>query len=126
MGIMHKYREGDRFFARLVEIHNEGEDPGDSRYILELGGVRTGYSKRELDAIECMPVYETTGAAEISGMMQAKYMQGYNAGLADAKKIVMDALGIRDEQAGYERAKQQVMKLFETEEAENAGADKEG
>jgi len=124
MGIIRKYREGDRFFARLVEIHSESEDPGDDRYILELGGVRTGYSKRELDMIECMPVYETTGEAEAATLMKAKYMQGYNDGLTDAKKIVMEALGIRGEQAGYERAKQQVMKLFE--EADNAGADEEG
>ena len=124
MGIMHEYREGDRFLATLVKIHDEGE--GEKRYILDMGGVRTDYSKRELDAIACMPVYMTTGKAEEAALMHEKYMQGYREGFEDAKRTVMDALGIAGEQAGYERAKSMVLSLFGGEEDKNAGTDEEG
>ena len=63
-------------------------------------------------------------AAALSAL--EKYMQGYREGFEDAKKTVMQALGIAGEQAGYERAKNMVMNLFRAEEEENAETDEKG
>lgn len=111
MGILQKYRVGDRFIAKLVEI----EDGGNCRYVLALGKVKAAYSKDELDSMVYLPIWETSEAVETSDKVKEAQEEGFRKGYELAKVHVADALGIEDADTGYERAKRKIMKALETD-----------
>ena len=110
MGLTQKYRKGDRFIAKLVDVL---EDEKGTRYVLDLGGIKADYTKEELVAMEYVPVYESTGELENAGFGIKRFAEGYLCGYEAAKRDVMKALGIRDEAYGYKRAKRDVIEALE-------------
>lgn len=110
MGIIQKYRVGDRFIARLDEIIDDGKDV---RYVLDLGGLKTYYTKHELARMKYLPIYMTTEGARIVEDGAEMYERGFRQGYRSAKLDVMKALGIEDAEHGYRRAKEAVIKALD-------------
>lgn len=110
MGLTQKYRKGDRFIAKLVDVL---EDEKGTRYVLDLGGIKADYTKEELVAMEYVPVYESTGELENAGFALKRFTDGYFCGYEAAQHAVIKALGIKDESYGYERAKKKILEALE-------------